>query len=74
MIKEIASVMILGKAVAFWLGVITIILLICTALIPMLNQKKWTKIPLKYHFVLGKITMALAIIHAILIASRYLGF
>lgn len=74
MIKDIATIMILGKALTFWLGALTLLLLISTALIPTLNRMRLAKIPMKFHFWLARATIGVALTHALLVISIYLGF
>lgn len=47
-------------------GIITFICLVFTAAIPILNQKGYHKIPMGWHFVMARITVALAAIHGLL--------
>jgi hypothetical protein len=72
MFAKIAYFPILGMPVIFYLGIITILCLFFTATVGYLNLKGINKIPLKWHFRMAKITVALAIIHGMLGVLSYL--
>lgn len=57
---------ILGKPMMFWGGIILGIFFLITFLIPVLNKRKITKIPMKLHFVFAWITLILALFHGII--------
>lgn len=67
-LRAIALFMILGKPLVVYLGIIVLIGFLITATIGMLILKGKT-IPLKYHFLLAKISIALAVIHGLLAYS-----
>jgi len=74
MIKEIAFLPILGLPLVVWGGIKTFILVLATAMIPMLNQKKITKIPMKYHVWLARIAIVVGLLHGLLAALAFWGF
>ena len=74
MIRTIAGFLIFGRPLTVYMGILTLILLIGTAMIPTLNKKRQTKIPMKYHFWLARTTIGIAILHGVLVSSLYLGF
>lgn len=74
MIKDIAYTMILGVPLVLIGGIIVFLLLLTTASIPILNQKKLTRIPIKYHIWLARATIILGLVHGTLAASLFLGF
>jgi hypothetical protein len=75
MISEIAAnTFILGKPLFIYVGIIGFLLLLATASIPLMNQKREKKIPMKYHFWLARTTIFVAIVHGFLAASLYIGF
>ncbi len=64
--QKIAYALILGKPLIFYLGILTIISFFLTALIGYLNHNGNHKIPLKWHFRLAGLSLALAVIHALM--------
>lgn len=66
MFRNIAYYLIFGKPLIMYLGILTFCLIIFTALVGYMNLHGKTMIPLKWHFRLAKITIALAIIHGAL--------
>ncbi len=72
MLEEISYYMILGIPLIVYLGVLTLISFIATAAIAIMNQKGNTKIPLKWHFHMAKISILLALIHGSLGIMAYL--
>lgn len=72
MLAEIATFLILGKPLIFYLGIISLLLLLSTASIGYMNLHGINKIPLRWHFRLAKTTVTVAIIHGILaLALRF---
>jgi hypothetical protein len=55
-------------------GIVTFILVLTAAMIPMLNQKKMTKIPVKYHILIGRVAVVFAFMHGLYAAVTFLGF
>ena len=66
MFREFTLHPILGIPAIAWGGLFTLILLIITASIAVMNMKGNTAIPVKWHFILARITIILAIIHGVL--------
>lgn len=73
MLREIATTVILGKPLMLYFGILTFLLLLSTALIGYLNFKGNSIIPFKWHPRIAVTTIIIAIIHAILVISVYLG-
>ena len=63
----VAQIVILGIPLAFYLGAATIIALITTATFGMLVLREGSKIPFAWHVNMARLTIALAIIHAIVV-------
>ncbi|OGI16583.1 MAG: hypothetical protein A3J63_01905 [Candidatus Moranbacteria bacterium RIFCSPHIGHO2_02_FULL_40_12b] len=74
MLRNIAYFLILGKPVIMYLGILTLSSFLFTAYIGAMNLRGKTKIPLKWHFRMAKISIALAFIHGILGLSAYFGW
>lgn len=72
MIAQVAYYMILGKPLILYMGVITYSLLVFTALIPILNQKKIWNIPFVWHLRMAKISLAIATVHGLMGILSYL--
>ena len=72
MINQIAYIVILGKPLILWGGLITLISLIFTALISILNNRGNHKIPFKWHPIMARVTIAFALIHGSLGLLAYL--
>jgi len=64
--------MILGKPLILWGGLITLTSLLFTALISVLNNRGNHKIPFKWHSIMARVTVALALIHGTLGLLAYL--
>lgn len=58
--------------VVAYMGMLTLILLLATASVGFLNFHGDTRIPFKWHPRLARVTIAIALIHAILAVSVYL--
>jgi len=71
MLSEIASFQIFGKPLIMWGGLLTIVLLIITALIPIL-RRKYMQIPYELHVWMARVTIVIALFHGILALSMYL--
>ncbi|UUX91933.1 hypothetical protein [Methanoplanus endosymbiosus] len=65
MLYGIAYYYIAGMPLIVLIGLITLIFLFMTGTVVMLNKRGYHKIPMKWHFIFGKITVALGIIHGI---------
>ena len=74
MIKQIAFYIILGKPLIMYMGIITLLSLLFTASISILNKKGITIIPFKWHKRMAMITIILALIHSLLGLSLYYKF
>jgi hypothetical protein len=71
MLKNIAYFLIFDKPVIMYLGILTLFSFLFTAYIGAMNLRGKTKIPLKRHFRMAKISITLALIHGILATSAY---
>jgi len=63
MLNEISYYLIFGKPLIMYMGIITLSSFLFTATIGFLNLRGNAVIPLKYHFMMAKISLALAVIH-----------
>lgn len=63
MFNEISYYPIFGLPLILYLGSLTMISLLTTATIMFLNDRKLAKIPFKWHHLMAKITIVLALIH-----------
>jgi hypothetical protein len=72
MITNPGQIIIFGLPVYFYLGILTFIALISTATLGMLYVKGKYGVQFSWHMNLAKITIIIAIIHAILVAWGYL--
>lgn len=72
MLADISYYLIFGKPLIFYLGIITIFLLFCTALIGFSFQKRIWKIQFKWHTRLAVLTLLFALIHGVLAVLLYL--
>lgn len=66
MLENISYYLIFGKPLILYGGILTLISLLSTATIGMLNHNGKTNISMNYHFWLARITVAFALIHGIL--------
>ena len=71
-IRRIAYTYFLGLPVIAYVGIFTYVLLILTALVMVLNRKRLTRFPLKYHSRLSYLTIISATVHGIMAISVYL--
>jgi hypothetical protein len=62
-IRSIAFYLIFGKPVIMYLGIITLICFLTTAYLGYQQMKGNNKIPLKYHFMMARISILMALIH-----------
>ena len=72
MLVKIAYFELVGWPLLAILGMTTLGLLLTTAIFPWLRQKGIIKIPFIWHTRLAKLTVVVAIVHAILALSVYL--
>ncbi|MFH1317162.1 MAG: hypothetical protein ABII01_06585 [Candidatus Woesearchaeota archaeon] len=71
-VTQLAYYNLFGLSVIAWLGIITLLSIILTAMIPMLGKKGYFKNYLKKHKAMAFFSISLAIIHAIfVIGSRF---
>ena len=66
MLQQITYYQILGLPVIAYLGILTLLLLLFTASIAILNRRGIAYIPFKWHPRFAKITIVFAIIHGVL--------
>ena len=74
MIHNLALTLIFGKPAVLYGGMITLLMLLLTATVGILNSKGISVIPFKWHPRLAAITIIVAIIHGLLGLSIYLNF
>lgn len=72
MIRTIGYTMILGKPLILWGGVVTLICLLITAGISILNNRGNHKIPFQWHPRMAKVTIVLGILHGVMGLASYL--
>jgi hypothetical protein len=70
-LNQITYSQILGKPLIMYLGIIAVLLLLFTALIPVLNKKGVTKFPFSLHPIMARITIAFALFHGLLAVLAY---
>ncbi len=70
-IRQIAYTYFLGFPVIGYIGVLTYVLLLLTALVMVLNQKRLTRFPLKYHSRLSYLTIISATVHGVMAIAVY---
>jgi hypothetical protein len=63
----VALILIFGIPLAFYLGAATIISLIVTATFGMLVLREGSSVPFAWHVNMARITIALAIVHALVV-------
>ncbi len=74
MISQIAYYQVVGLPVVAHLGVATLLLLLLTTTVGLINFRGDTRIPFKWHPRLAGMTIVVAIIHAIFAISIHFGF
>ena len=74
MINTLALVSVLGLPLVAYGGIVTFLLILFTAVIGYLNFKGVSTIPFKWHPRLAVLTILLALIHAFLGLSIFLGY
>ena len=72
-IRQIAYTYFLGLPVIAYLGILTYVLLLLTSLVMVLNKKRITRFPLKYHSRLAFLTIISASVHAVMALSIYIS-
>jgi len=71
MFKEISYYLIFGKPLILYLGIITLVLLLSTAIVGYLFYKRKINLPFKLHIVLAVCTIVVALVHGFLGISAY---
>lgn len=71
MLNEISYMMVFGKPLIMYVGITTILLLITTASAGMLVMKGSSRITMKQHVWLARITLVIAAFHGILGVLAY---
>jgi len=71
MLQDITYYLIFGIPFIAYLGIITIVMFVLTALFALLKRKGKTKISIQWHFRLAYISIILGIIHGILGITAY---
>lgn len=74
MINRLAYTLVLGQPVIMYGGIITLILLVTTAVVGYLNFKGIHVIPFRWHPRLAMVTIVIAIVHALFGLSSYFSF
>ncbi len=72
MLENISYYLIFGKPLVMYLGILTLLSFLFTALIAILNKNGVDKIPFKWHPRMGIISVSLALIHGFLAIMHYL--
>jgi len=72
MITNPGLIIIFGLPLYFYLGILTFIALISTAVLGMLFVKGKYGVTFSHHMILAKITIVIAVIHGVLVAWGYL--
>ena len=72
MFSEISYYLILGKPVILYLGILTLLALLLTASIPVLNRRGVRVIAMKWHPYCAAATVLLALIHGALGVLAYI--
>jgi hypothetical protein len=74
MISQLAFILIFGKPLVMYLGIVTLLLILFTAIVGSLNHKGIRIIPFKWHPVLAGLTILFAFIHGLLGLSINFNF
>ena len=64
MFQEITYLQIFGKPLILYGGVLTLLLLLLTAAVSIMNKRGITIIPFKWHIRLAAVTLLFALVHA----------
>lgn len=70
--QSIAYYQIFGFPLIMYGGIMTISCLLITATIGHLHMKGSTRIPMKWHFIMARITILIAVLHGILGMSLFI--
>ena len=71
-LNQITYFQILGKPLIMYLGILAVLLLLFTALIPVLNKKGVAKFPFNLHPIMARVTIGFALLHGLLAVLAYL--
>jgi hypothetical protein len=71
MLTDIALYQILRRPLVMWIGILTIVLMLITALIPILRKKNM-QIPYELHVWMARFTILIAVFHGVLALSLFL--
>lgn len=71
-LQDLAYRQLLGFPLIGYLGILSYLSLVTTALITILTRRKIVKIPIRFHFRFAYLTLGLATIHAIFALVVYL--
>lgn len=72
MLTDITYFLIFGKPLIMYLGILTLLAILFTASIPVLNKKGIRTIPFRYHPACAGIAIILALVHGSLGVLAYL--
>lgn len=70
-LQNITYYPIFGKPLIMWLGIATLLSLLATAAIPLLRRRGFQKFHIRYHFILARVTIGLALVHGFLGVAIY---
>jgi hypothetical protein len=71
-LNDVSYYPILGLPLIAYIGIVTLLCLIFTASISVMNRRGITRIPMQWHFIMARITIALALVHGVLAMLSYL--
>lgn len=71
MLSDVSYYLIFGKPLIMYLGILTLSSFLFTAYIGFMKLRGKTKIPLRWHFFMARVSLALAIIHGFLGLAAY---
>lgn len=69
---EVAYFDIFGYPLIMYLGILTLLSLLFTASIAVMNRKGINKIPMNWHFIMARVTIGLAALHGVLAFISYI--
>ncbi len=72
MLEKITYYQILGKPLIFYLGIMSVLLLLFTASLPYLGKRQIVKNHFRMHRTAAIITVSVALVHGILAFTEYL--
>lgn len=65
MFYGIAYYNVAGMPLIVFIGLLTLLFLFLTGTVVMLNKRGYHRIPMKWHFIFGKVTVLLGIFHGV---------